>query len=147
MADLSFEISATTSGVGREREGIITVDGQNVRYSAPASMGGKGVGASPETLLISAVTACYSLTLLAYLSKRKLPQRGISVRTEGIVTGFPQHDTYAKITVNPVIHGGNPGQEKEYRDAAMEARDHCFIGQTVAAGGVAYEVGTVTFEE
>ena len=97
MADLSFEISATTSGIAREREGIINVDGQQVRYSAPASMGGKGVGASPETLLISAVTACYSLTLLAHLGKRKLPQREISVRTEGIVTGFPQHDTYAKI--------------------------------------------------
>ena len=59
-----------------------------VPYSAPGSMGGKGVGASPETLLISAVTACYSLTLLAYLQKRRLPYREIEVKTEGMSPGF-----------------------------------------------------------
>lgn len=144
MADLNFFIESTISGSGKDREGVISVDGQEVRYSGPASMGGKGVGASPETLLISAVTACYSLTLLAYLQKRRLPYVHVVVKTEGIVAGFPQHDTYAKIIVNPVIHGGDPSQQKEYQDAAAEARDHCFIGQTVAAGGVAYEVGTVT---
>lgn len=144
MADLDFFIEATTRGSGKDREGVIFVDGREVRFSAPASMGGKGVGASPETLLISAVTACYSLTLLAYLQKRRLSYVDVVVRTEGIVTGFPQHDTYAKIIVNPVIHGGDTSLQKEYQDAAVEARDHCFIGQTVAAGGVAYEVGIVT---
>ena len=126
MGDLSFFVEATTNGSGKEREGVISIDGQEVRYSAPASMGGKGVGASPETLLISAVTACYSLTLLAYLQKRRLSYANVVVRTEGIVTGFPQHDTYAKIIVNPIIHGGNPSQQKEYQEAAGEARDDCF---------------------
>jgi len=144
MADLSFFIEATTSGSGKDREGVISVDGQEVRYSAPASMGGKGVGVSPETLLISAVTACYSLTLLAYLQKRRLLYARVVIKTEGIVTGFPQDDAYAKIIVNPIIQGGNSSQQQEYQDAAVEARDHCFIGQTVAAGGVDYEVGAVT---
>lgn len=146
MADLSFFIKATAKGNGKDREGVIAVDGLEVRYSAPGSMGGKGVGASPETLLISAVTACYSLTLLAYLQKRRLPYREIEVKTEGIVTGFPKADTYAKIIVNPVIRGASAAQRQEYQDAAEEARDHCFIGQTVAAGGVAYQVGTVAVE-
>ena len=48
MADLSFFIKATTKGSGKDREGVIAVDGVEVRYSAPGSMGGKGVGASPE---------------------------------------------------------------------------------------------------
>ena len=146
MGDLSFFMSATASGTGKDREGVITVDGAEVRFSAPGCMGGKGVGASPETLLISAVTACYSLTLLAWLQKRRLPYRDIAVKTEGIVTGFPQHDTYAKIIVNPVIRGASSAQVQEYRDAAAEAREHCFIGQTVAAGGVVYQLGTVTLE-
>ncbi len=146
MADLSFFMKATAKGSGKDREGVIAVDGVEVRYSAPESMGGKGVGASPETLLISAVTACYSLTLLAYLQKQHLPYREIEVKTEGIVTGFPQHDTYSKITVNPIIRGAISAQQQEYQDAALEARDHCFIGRTVAAGGVAYEVGTVVLE-
>ncbi len=144
MADLSFFIDATARGTGKDREGVISVDGQSVRFSAPASMGGKGAGASPETLLISAVTACYSLTLLAYLQKRRLPYNEISVRTEGVVTGFPQHDTYARIIVSPVFRGADAARQVEYQAAAIEARDHCFIGQTVAAGGTAYEVGAVT---
>ena len=145
MPDLSFFIDATAQGNGKDREGVITVDGQSVRFSAPASMGGKGLGASPETLLISAVTACYSLTLLAYLQKRGLPYTGIAVRTEGVVTGFPQHDVYARITVNPSFRGANEAQREDYAAAAVEARDHCSIGQTVAAGGVEYEVGPVSF--
>lgn len=144
MPDLDFFIDATIRGAGKDREGVISVDGHSLPFSVPASMGGKGVGASPETLLISAVTACYSLTLLAYLKKRGLPYSEVSVKTQGVVTGFPQHDTYARVVVNPVFHGGDAGRQEDYRAAAVEARDHCFIGQTVAAGGVAYEVGSVS---
>jgi len=145
MADLSFFVDATAKGTGKDREGVISVDGHSVRFSTPASMGGKGAGASPETLLISAVTACYSLTLLYYLQKRRLPCTEIAVRTEGVVTGFPQHDKYARIIVNPVFRGGNVAQRNEYQAAAVDARDHCFIGQTVAAGGTSYVVGDVSF--
>jgi peroxiredoxin-like protein len=144
MSDLEFSITATISGIGKDREGVISVDGQELRFSAPASMGGKGVGASPETLLISAVTSCYSLTLLAYLQKRQLKTDRVVIGTKGVVAGFPQKLVYTKITVNPVIHGGDPERQKEYRDAAATALDRCFIGQTVKAGGVAYELGEVT---
>jgi len=143
MRDLVFEIQAAVGGSGREAEGTLSVDGEHIRYSAPASMGGKGVGANPESLLISAVTACFSLTLLYYLHKRGLAATGVEVRTQGLVAGHPRDDRYARITVNPKVLGGDPTREVEYRAAALKARDHCFIGQTVAAGGVAYEVGTV----
>jgi hypothetical protein len=46
-------------------------------------------------------------------------------------------------SVNPVFRGGDGGRAGEYRAAAEEAHDRCFIGQTVAAGGAACEVGTV----
>ncbi len=141
--DLSFTIHAVIAGVGRDAEGTILVDGERVRYSAPSSMGGKGVGASPETLLISAVTACYSLTLLHHLRKHRLPLVELAIRTQGIVNGHPRHHRFARIIVNPTIRGGDPARDDEYGSAASEARDHCFIGQTVAAGGVAYEVGAV----
>jgi organic hydroperoxide reductase OsmC/OhrA len=118
------------------------VDGHAVRFSVPASMGGKGVGASPETLLISAVTACYSLTLLAIARKRDLPCTEVSVRTEGTVAGFPREETSTRIVVNPVFHRGDAARAAVYRAAAAEARDRCFIGQTVAAGRPAYEVGS-----
>ena len=141
MPDLSFYVETTAQGKAREREGLLVVDGHEIRYSVPGSMGGKGVGASPETLLIAAVTACYSLTMLAYLRKYDLPFADLGIRTEGIVE-HPQH-RYARITVNPTVRGADASRMDEYRSAAVESRDHCFIGQTVAAGGVAYEVGEV----
>jgi len=143
MADLSFTIDAVVHGTGKDREGTITAGDEMIRYSTPASMGGKGVGASPETLLISAVTACYSLTLLYYLQKKRLAVTELAVKTEGIVSGHPQKHRYARIIVNPTVHGGKRARFEEYRAAAAEARDNCFIGQTVAAGQVAYEVGAV----
>lgn len=144
MADLEFSMEARVRGFGKDREGRIQVDGQEIHFSSPASMGGKGVGASPETLLLSAVTACYSLTLLAYLQKRRLACESVELQTQGGVTGFPEHLSYAWIKVNPVIHGGAAERQGEYEDAAAKALDHCFIGQTVAAAGVAYELGSVT---
>lgn len=143
MTDVHFTIDAVVNGTGRELEGMIFAGDEKIRYSAPESMGGKGTGANPETLLISAVTACYSLTLLYLLRKNRLAVSELAVKTEGIVDGHPQKHRYAKIIVNPTIYGGDGSQLKEYRAVATEAHDKCFIGQTVAKGLVAYEVGEV----
>jgi organic hydroperoxide reductase OsmC/OhrA len=106
-------------------------------------MGGSGNGASPETLLMSAVTACYCLTLLAILRKKELPVTELRVATEGIVSGHPRALKYEKVIVSPVFAGGDPARRDQYSGAAVEAHDTCFIGQTVAAAGVSYEVGSV----
>lgn len=144
MADLSYTVQARIRTEGRASEGLLLVDDQQVRYSTPANMGGKGAGASPETLLVGAVTACYSATLAYFLHKRGLPGTQVDVEAAGMVTGFPLETKWAWVTVNPTFHGADPEREAEYREAAIMAREHCFVGQTVAAGGVAYEVGTVT---
>lgn len=143
MTDVHFTIDAVVRGTGKDREGMIIAGDEKIRYSAPAPMGGKGTGANPETLLISAVTACYSLTLLYLLQKKRLAVSELAIKTEGIVDGHPQKHRYAKIIVNPTVHGGDDSQLKEYQVAATEAHDKCFIGQTVAKGQVAYEVGKV----
>lgn len=143
MTNLSFTIDAIVHGAGKDCEGTITAGSEVIRYSAPATMGGKGIGANPETLLISAVTACYSLTLLYLLQKKRLAVSELAVKTEGIVSGHPQKLRYDKITVNPTVRGGERARFDEYRATAAEARDSCFIGQTVAAGQVMYELGTV----
>ena len=57
--DLVFNVKAEWAGVGKQGEGEMQVGEHRLSYSAPATMGGKGVGASPEDLLLAAVTACY----------------------------------------------------------------------------------------
>ncbi len=144
MTELSYKVSAAWSGTGKAGEGTLVVGDHTVPYSVPANMGGKGKGASPETLLISAVTACYSGTLYHFLQKRRLPVAWIEVATEGFVADYPEKPRYSRIVVSPTIVGGAADRQDDYTEAARLARDHCFIGQTVAAGGLTYEVGTVT---
>ena len=131
------------SGKGTEGQGFVTLGEQSMLYAAPASMGGKGVGTSPEQLLIAAVSACYSGTLFALLVKAGLPVKDVVIRSEGVVTGYPLTGKFAVLRVNPAIEGGEPARLAEYRQEAERARNRCFIGKTIA-GNVAYEVGEVT---
>lgn len=143
--DLAFNVSARWSGVGPEGEGEMTIGDRQYPYSAPSNMGGKGVGASPEDLLLAAVTACYSGTLMRVLDQSQLPAQSVSIQTDGIVEGFPEHAVFARITVNPIIHGGHVERMADYQQAAETARDRCFIGRTVR-DSLQYQVGRVTVE-
>ena len=142
MADLSFSTELNWSNTGRNGEGVVRLGGNEVTYSAPDSMGGKGVGTSPEELLISAVSACYSATLFAVLRKADLPVEDVTIKAEGIVTGYPLQSKFARLIVSPVIHGSVEDRSEEYQRAARTARDKCFIGKTIA-GNVDYQVGEV----
>lgn len=143
MTDLQFEVFLQWKGTGQEGEGKLTAGDDSFIYSSPANMGGKGVGMSPEDLLISAVSSCYSGTLFALLEKKGLPVENVSVRAEGHVNDYPLRSHFAQITVHPHIIGGDLDKEIDYIEAASSARDKCFIGKTIQ-GNVAYEVGDVS---
>lgn len=145
MADLSFEIRAEWAGSGVEGEGMITASDQTIRYSAPASMRGKGVGTSPEELLLAAVTACYSGTFFRVLQQAELPVESLAIRTEGVVQDYPKAARFGRITVIPTVIGGDPARQPQYRGAAARARDLCFIGKTVR-DYLAYTVGEVVIQ-
>lgn len=143
--DLVFRVDVEWSGVGRTGEGTMHLGGRTMTFSAPESMGGKGVGASPEDLLLAAVTACYSGTLMRVLTELQLPAATLAVHTEGIVEDYPAHARYARIVVNPTIRAGDTGRQAEYEAAAKTARDRCFIGKTVR-DTLEYTVGRVSVE-
>jgi osmotically inducible protein OsmC len=131
MADLSFSIRAEWAGSGREGEGVMETGGEHLRYSAPSSMGGKGVGTSPEELLLAAVTSCYSGTLFRVLERQGLPVERLRIETAGVVEGYPRDPRYGRVTVSPVILGGDPSRTPAYEAAAQQSRDLCFIGKTI----------------
>jgi len=142
MADLSFTTGLKWQGTGRTGEGMVKLAEAQVSYSAPAVMGGKGAGTSPEELLIAAVSTCYSGTLFAVLRKDGLPVDEVLIQAEGTVSGYPMQAKFARLCVHPTIRGGDPTQVVEYQRAAETARDKCFIGKTIV-GNVAYDVGDV----
>lgn len=141
--DLVFNVTADWAGVGSKGQGTMHIGTDTYDYSAPASMGGKGVGASPEDFLVAAVTACYSGTLMRVLTQKNLPVDTLTIQAAGVVENYPEKARFARITVSPVIKGGIALKRDEYQTAAEEARDRCFIGKTVR-DYLHYEVGTVT---
>lgn len=142
MSDLHFKLEAEWSGSGKNGEGTLIINSQKLLYSAPENMGGKGVGISPEELLMSAVTSCYSGTLFGVLKKRGLAVVDVRIETEGIVTGYPLNTKFSSIIVNPVVYGGDTTKTKDYEKAALIAREKCFIGKSIV-GNILYEVGRV----
>ncbi|MCF8563243.1 OsmC family protein [Alicyclobacillus tolerans] len=143
MADLQFSIRSEWTGTGREGHGAIHTGEQTVEYSAPYEMGGKGQGSSPEELLLSAVTSCYSATLYGVLKRDGLQVSKVEVQTQGVVTDYPLKAKFSRLIVSPTIFGGVVANQAEYVKAANTARERCFIGKTIL-GNVEYEVGDVT---
>lgn len=142
MNEADFHQILTVS-VGRPRnEGELTLGGERLRYSAPASLNGKGVGTNPEELLISAVGACFSLTLAAILSVRKLPAASLEVAVDGVVAHGPALE-FRSVTVHPSVYAAAGDRADDYRRAAEAALQRCFIGGLISAK-VAYRLGEVT---
>lgn len=84
MADLEFETQLSWQATGNDGNGTVQLGKKEVIYSAPASMGGKGIGTSPEELLMAAVAACYSGTYMALLVRKNLPVKHVDIRVHGI---------------------------------------------------------------
>jgi peroxiredoxin-like protein len=146
MGDLSFDVELSWSQAGGGGAGALQTNDLTLQISGPGSMGGLGVGASPEDLLVSAVSSCYVATLFRVLRGARLPVDSLAVSATGTVTGFPGHVRFARIVVNPRVLGGDSARREEYEAAASVAHDRCFIGRALAPE-VAYEVGSLQMRE
>ena len=143
MAELFFESRLSWAGSA----GQIQVGGETFPFSAPASMGGLGVGTNPEELLLSAVGACYTATLSGLLKSAGLPAGSLEVRVEGTVSDHPGPSArVSSLVVNPTFIGAAAGRESDYETAAVKARERCFIGRHLGPQ-VSYRVGEVAFAE
>ncbi|MGA2283243.1 MAG: OsmC family protein [Candidatus Dormibacteria bacterium] len=146
MAELTFESRVTWWGRERAGTGILTMGREEVVFSAPSSMGGRGVGTSPEELLVSAVASCYAGTLFHLLARDGLPAEQVRVRATGMVTEYPGSTArFSQIVVQPTIRGGEPRRATEYTACARTARQHCFIGKALRED-ITYEVGEVSVQ-
>jgi peroxiredoxin-like protein len=146
MTDLVFDATVWWTGCGRDGAGGVSTGGQEFEYSAPLSMGGRGIGTSPEELLVSAVASCYAGTLYHLLARDGLAADQVSVRAEGSVSDYPsRRASFSRIVVHPTFSGADPSREAEYGRCARTAREHCFIGKALRSD-IRYEVGDVVVQ-
>ena len=146
MTELAFGATVWWTGCGRDGAGGVSTGGQELEYSAPFSMGGRGNGTSPEELLVSAVASCYAGTLYHLLARDGLAADQVTVRAEGSVSDYPsRRASFSGITVHPTFSGAAPSREAEYGRCARTAREHCFIGKALRSD-IRYEVGDVVVQ-
>ena len=142
MTELSFDAAVLWTGRARRGAGTVATGGLELEYSAPQSMGGRGIGTSPEELLVSAVASCYAATLFHLLARDDLPAEQVWVRVGGVVSDYPSQARFSRITVHPTITRGDPVRRQEYEACARLARQHCFIGKALQES-ILYDVGEV----
>ncbi|NIK11497.1 OsmC family protein [Alkalibacillus almallahensis] len=142
MKELSFETTLSWSGADENGEGTLNIGEESVVVSGPENMGGKGVGASPEELLVSAIATCYSETLSSLLTNEGLTFQTLAIQAEGIVSELPKDSSFKRITIHPTIIGADEERYNTYKEIASDARDKCFVGQAIK-GNMEYLVGNV----
>jgi peroxiredoxin-like protein len=142
MRELPSQVELEWSGSGRDGAGRIVTDDLQLKLSAPASMGGRGVGANPEELLVCGVASCHAGTLVGALRRTGLPAASVSIDARGTVSGCSGRARSERIVVSPTIIEGDPDRVHEYERAASDAHDRCFIGRTIARN-IDYQVGWV----
>lgn len=132
---ISFNISGRWDG-DRNGSGLMTTNGVQIPVSAPADLDGPGIGSNPEELLVTSTATCYTITLAAILSKRKINYSHIEINSEGVVQKDGNNLTFKEIIHRPVIilKDGDEDKKKVVEQLAEQAEKACFIGKTLKPG-------------
>ncbi len=118
-----------------DAEGRLTLtDGNSVVFGVPAQLGGAPDRSSPEELLLSALAACYSITLAMLIEKKRYPAQIFDVRTEGVVERQPDRSLkFTQIIIRPTLElpTGDERKRGVLTDLAHKAEQHCLISRTL----------------
>jgi peroxiredoxin-like protein len=137
MATINHEYPAVATWTGgREGGGTVRAEHSGVEnpINVPVEFQGPGGGTNPEELLVSAIVACYTMTLGIILANRKLPVKSIETAAVGLVEQNGPQFTYKAVTIKPVIAmEGEPTLEqlKLTEDMAHKADGYCIITNAV----------------
>ena len=128
-----FKIESTWTGPSGG-DGLLRNSGEAVRYGMPEGLGGAPGRTNPEEMLISAVAACYSITLAVLAERRRLPVARIDLTARGEVVRQPGGILkFVSISLPPriTLDGGDPAQIETLRDFALKAEQYCPISNAV----------------
>jgi peroxiredoxin-like protein len=146
---MSHEFIQTVSYQGgRDGCGEIAIAGRELVFSSPAALGGCGKGTNPEELLLSAMGACYTLTLSIITAKAQPGIASVAAKLEATVveeTEPKRRLFFREIRIIPQIHlkpGAAAPDPAALQAACAKAESACFITQTVKPG-----VGAVVLKD
>lgn len=144
-----FRVTSVWTG-NSDGDGVLT--GEDVRrteYGVPEGLGGSAGRSNPEEMLVSAVAACYSITLALLAERRRLPLTRIEVSAVGEVVRQPDRTLkFTRIHLTPVLTVGDVDQRQKATllECAHQAEDRCVISKALR-GNVEVTADPVIAEE
>jgi peroxiredoxin-like protein len=121
---------------GREGKGRVSAEhsGVSLDIAVPPEFQGPGGGTSPEELLTSAITSCYSMTFGIIAANQRVPVQSLKVEATGQVEQNGPSFKYTSITIRPQITlaaDATDEQVKKAEDVAHKADAYCIITNAV----------------
>ena len=116
-----------------EGDGNLTLSTGIINYGVPPQFGGAAGKASPEELILAAISSCFSMTLGFVLEKRKVPARVLGMQAEATVQRIERQLVLTAITLHPQISIDTDSEKtRQDIDAAIErAEQACLISNAI----------------
>jgi peroxiredoxin-like protein len=108
--------------------------GSSLDIAVPPEFMGPGGGASPEELLTSAITSCYTMTFGIIAENRKVPVDSVQVEATGQVEQNGPSFKYTSITIHPKIvlsADATDEQVKLAEEMAHKADAYCIVTNAI----------------
>lgn len=119
---------------GEGGSGTLGLSSGETSFDFPPDLEGKPGHTNPEELLVSAVIACYTLTLTFLAERRKIAVESISVAAEGEVERQPDRSLkFTKLLLKPkiVLSGDDEMARARILDLAQKAEHYCTISNAI----------------
>ncbi len=113
--------------------------GARLQVDVPVTRGGGGVGFSPMQLLLQALAACMSVTVVQILTKQRLTLEQYDVRVRGERAEEPPNP-YTHIVVEHRLRGEGLTRPNLERLVAMVEERYCSVAATLPQGLVEHNV-------
>ncbi len=113
--------------------------GARLQIDVPVAKGGGGVGFSPMQLLLEALAACMSVTVVQILAKQRLALEQYEITVRGERTEEPPNP-YTHIVVEHRLRGDGLTQPNLERLVAMVEERYCSVAATLPHGLIEHNV-------
>ena len=113
--------------------------GARLQIDVPVAKGGGGVGFSPMLLLLQALAACMSVTVVQILAKQRLTLEQYDVRVRG-ERGEAPPNPYTHIVVEHRLRGAGLTRPNLERLVALVEERYCSVAATLPCGLIEHTV-------
>jgi len=124
-----------------EGDGNLTLSTGTINYGVPPQFGGVAGKASPEELILAAISACFSMTLGFVFEKRNIPVLALEMDAKCLVDRIERQLHLASITLIPRITvAEDNSQIRQDIDAAIERAERACLISNAIRGNVELKI-------